>query len=118
MKKLSLLKKISQAPLVNSGDEFDYHNVEAGRTYTFNSFLRKAMFVLPPKPELNDVIFFTDSTGSTKWFPVTIHRNGNLIMGEKEHMNCDVPNITFKMRFVGGFIGWEVASDLSLFERI
>jgi hypothetical protein len=117
MKTISLLKKIWKAPLVNSGEEFDYHYVEDGKTYSFNTFNKKAMLVLPPKPKIGDTIYFCDRSGSTQWFPVTIHRNGNPIMGDNEHMNCDVPNINFKMRYVGGFLGWEVSSDLSLFAR-
>ena len=110
-----LMKKRSEsffAPKVRSGEEFDYVYVEDGKDYSFESFNRSSMFVLPPNPTIGTVIFFNDQLGSTKYFPVKIHRNGNLIMGESEHMNCDVPHIYFKMKFVGGYVGWEVISDV------
>lgn len=97
---------------INSGEEFDYRYVENDGHYNLNSFDKPGMFVLPPNPEIGTTIYFADGEASTRWFPVKIHRNGNLIMGEKEHMNCDVPNIQFRMRFVGKYIGWQVEADL------
>lgn len=108
-----ILTKFALAPKVNSGEEVYYEYVENGQNYTFSSYDKSAMFVLPAKPELNDIIKFTDQGGATRWFPVKIHRNGNLIMGEKEHMNCDIPNVAFLMKFIGGPIGWQVIPDTS-----
>ena len=116
LKQRKTLTDIFYAPNVNSGEEFDYTNVEVGGHYNFASFNRKGVFVLPPNPQVGDVIYFSDREGSTKWFPTVIHRNGNAIMGENEHMTCDVPNISFKMAFLGGYLGWQVLSDLTLFK--
>lgn len=103
---------------INSGEEWDYHYVQSGNDYQFNSINKSSIFVLPPKPNLGDIIYFNDGSGSTRWFPVKIHRNGNLIMGEKEHMTCDVPNVNFKMSFVGGYIGWKVEADLRFIQKM
>jgi hypothetical protein len=97
---------------INSGEEFDYKYVENNGHYNLNSFNRSGMFVLPPNPEIGTTIYFADGEGSTRWFPVKIHRNGNPIMAEDEHMSCDVPNVNFKMEFVGGYMGWLVEADL------
>lgn len=99
------------SPKVKSGDEFDYVYVENNGYYQFESYNKGASFVLPPNPEVGTTIYFSDGSGSTIWFPVKIHRNGNPIMGEDEHMICDIPNIQFSMRFVGGYVGWEVQAD-------
>jgi hypothetical protein len=111
MSKFEELVRLFNAPKVNSGEEYDYHYVQHNGNYTLQSFNKSAMFVLPPKPEIGTTIYFSDHDGSTKWFPVKIHRNGNLIMGEAEHMSCDVSNVMFKMVFVGGFLGWQVLTD-------
>jgi hypothetical protein len=100
------------SPHIKSGEEYDYTYVVNGGHYNLSSFDKEAMFVLPPTPEVGTTIYFADGNASTKWFPVKIHRNGNLIMGEKEHMNCDVPNANFKLTYVGGYIGWQVSADL------
>lgn len=109
---LDRFRTLAFAPDVNSGEEFDYRYVVAGGTYNFNSFDKRGMFVLPPKPQIGDVVYFSDKEGSTRFFPTVIHRNGNAIMGEVEHMNCDIPHINFKMKFVGGKLGWHVETDL------
>jgi hypothetical protein len=113
MNDIGMLQKFTFSPKVVSGEEVYYEYVESGQNYTLYSYDKSAMFVLPPKPQLNDVIKFTDQGGSTRWFPVKIHRNGNLIMGEQDHMSCDIPNIAFMMKFVGGPIGWQVIPDTS-----
>jgi hypothetical protein len=97
---------------IKSGEEFDYKDVENGGYYNLNSFDKPGMFVLPPNPKIGTTIYFADGEGSTRWFPVKIHRNGNPIMGENEHMNCDVPNANFKVKYVGGYLGWLVEADL------
>ena len=107
-----LLSKGFFGQKINSGEEFDYKNVENGGHYNLNSFNRSGMFVLPPNPEQGTTIYFADGEASTRWFPVKIHRNGNPIMGEDEHMNCDVPNVSFKMKFMGGYLGWLLESDM------
>ena len=89
-----LLSKGFYGQKINSGEEFDYKNVENGGHYNLNSFNRSGMFVLPPNPEQGTTIYFADGEASTRWFPVKIHRNGNPIMGVDDHMICDVPNAT------------------------
>ena len=108
------ISHIMRGANVNSSEEFDYRYVESGGTYNFNSFNNKAMFVLPPKPNINTTITFTDKYGATKWNPVIVHRNGNPIMGEDEHMTCDVPWAFFNLKFIGGKIGWCVTVDNQL----
>ena len=111
MNKFQNLVNLFNAPKIISGEEYDYHYVTHNGQYTLQSFDKSAMFVLPPKPEIGTTIYFSDHDGATKWFPVTIHRNGNLIMGEPDHMTCDVSNVMFKMVFTGGYIGWQVLTD-------
>ena len=110
-----ILSNTVHAPSVDSGEEV-YITVRSGDRYTFKAYDKSAKFVLPAKPEFGDEIYFNDAHGSVKWYPITIHRNGNLIMGEKEHMKCDVPNICFRMVFVGGYIGWKVTPDYTIFK--
>jgi hypothetical protein len=112
------IAKIFNAPKVTSGEEYDYHYVLDNGHYTLQSFDKSAMFVLPPKPTMGTTIYFSDQDGSTKYFPVKIHRNGNLIMGESEHMSCDVSNVMFKMKFVGGYVGWRVLEDSRFTKKI
>jgi len=105
---LNVRKIEFESDRINSGEEFDYVNVEDGKNYVFASYNRSAVFVLPPFPHLNYKVTFTDQHSAIKWHKTKIHNNGNYIMGQKEHMECDIPNVTFKLTFIGGFIGWKV----------
>jgi hypothetical protein len=105
------------SPKIKSKDEFPYEYVVNGGKYSFETYDRSAVFVLPPKPEPNCTIYFSDQGTSILWFPVKIHRNGNSIMGQSEHLTCDIPGIIFKMTFVGGNIGWVIASDLQYLNK-
>jgi len=111
LQSLRRINRLVFSPTVKSGDEVYYEYVQSGCTYSFESYDSSAMFVLPPDPEPNCTIHFSDHRGSNLWYPVRIHRNGHLIMGEKDHLSCDVPNVMFKMIYTGGTIGWIVMPD-------
>lgn len=105
------LEKIISSPKVESGEEIECLAVKNNAHYSFDVFNKKAIVVLPTNPIKNFTVSFSDQTGSTRAFPVIIHRNGNKIMGENEHMICDVPNSIFRLTFVGGYMGWFVTPE-------
>jgi hypothetical protein len=115
---LQILKDISNSSEIYSGEEIEVREIDlTPERHNFSSFTKASMFVLPHNPKLGKTYYFTDKNSSTKWYPTIIHRNGNLIMGYSENLTCDVPNIAFKIVFVGGYIGWKIESDLSIFKK-
>lgn len=61
-----------------------------------------------PTPNLNDRISIYDTTGSFETNPLTISRNGSLIIGVSEDLSMDVNNAKTELVYVGGSLGWSV----------
>ena len=94
---------------LNSGDEVAYEYVKDEGKYYVDTSDKPAMLVLPPRPRPGFRLTVVDHYGSWKFYPLTVHRNGNLIMGGEEHLRCDVPNMVFSLIYAPETrLGWVV----------
>lgn len=64
---------------------------------------------LPAAPVISDQpINVMHVGGNIATFPITIERNGKLIMGVAENMTVDTPNASFGLAFCNDALGWRI----------
>jgi len=85
---------------INSGDEYSYEYVRHEKSYFVNTWNQRGILVLPSSPMPGMKIIVSDYYGSWAANSLTIHRNGNKIMGLEENMECDEPFAIFAMTFI------------------
>lgn len=61
---------------------------------------------LPASPSLDDYVMWSNPSGSLGTNPVTLLRNGNLIMGIAEDHALDIAYFAARLVWRGGSIGW------------
>jgi len=83
-------------------------NAAAAATYLVDTSSIAIIGTLPATPQIGDTIIFQDLSSTWRTRNFTLNRNGNMIQGLTEDMNCDVSGITFDLTYVGASIGWKV----------
>lgn len=63
--------------------------------------------ILPASPMVGDHIIIHDATNTFVTYNLTLNRNGNLINGVADNLECDINGTTINLRYKGSTIGWE-----------
>ncbi len=63
---------------------------------------------LPANPDEGEIIEFLDVGGNLDLYPVTLARNGRLIMGATENLKLDTSLTSLKMLFSNASYGWRI----------
>jgi len=72
----------------------------------FDNALAAHTLTLPATPAYGEEIWWHDVSGTFKLFPLTILRNGNLLMGLAADSSCSTNNIKAGVKYYGATIGW------------
>ncbi|MCF1437211.1 MAG: hypothetical protein LPD71_00140 [Shewanella sp.] len=81
----------------------------AGQKFLLDSSLEGNFTVtLPEQPMDGDEVYFLDVGKNLENNPVSINRNGRLIMGEPNNLELGTNHISMKLMFAGVFYGWRI----------
>lgn len=92
----------------NAMKAWNFVSITSDYTANVNDFIKAdtsasvITVTLPATPLENEVIGFLDKKGTFDTNPLSIARNGNLLMGKAEDMTVNTKNISFELIYING----------------
>ncbi len=85
-----------------------HSTAEAGQKILLDSSTGSFSITLPTDPDDGEIIDFVDVGNALNSNPVSLNRNGNLIMGEASNLTLDTSLVSLQLLYSNAKLGWRI----------